>query len=254
MGHINKLQSACIIASVCAMSSIANAQAIWTAGHGDLGIGFEGGALEPHWHLGEANESVTLDGSAGPLGPEGQEFDADAVIPVTEKTLVRNAGSTWDFIGVLAGEEFYVFPQDEDPTTPYVGIGTEELNPLDWTTDLTLTLTGISGSGVAAGGVFSLYQEDGFGGLTTSMTTSDGISGADSWSQAADAHTHHNWAFSEQGTYNLTFDVSGTHATLGNQSTTGTVFTFNVIPEPSSAGLLLMASSLFYVAAFRRRK
>ena len=44
--------------------------ALWTAGHGDLGIGYEDGELEPHWHLGHGNESVTLDGVSAPLGAE----------------------------------------------------------------------------------------------------------------------------------------------------------------------------------------
>ena len=122
---------------------------------------------------------------------------------------------------------------------PYVGLGMEELDPGDWKTDLTLTLTGVSGSGVDAGGGFSLYTVDLFGTPTAFMSTKDGISAADSVSQAAGKHEHYNWAFSKQGRYDLTLDVTGTHAVDGPQAATAT-FSFNAgplahpVPESSS--------------------
>ena len=86
------------LASVIAFSQLAHG-ALWTAGHGDLGIGYEDGALEPHWHLGEDNESVTLGGSSGPLGPEGAEYEAGDITPVTSLTQV------------IGGSSYYVFQQ-----------------------------------------------------------------------------------------------------------------------------------------------
>ena len=88
--------------------------ALWTAGHGDLGIGYEDGELEPHWHLGEGNESVTLDGVSAPLGAEGEEYEADEIIPQTN--LLQSIG----------GSSYYVFPATENPTVPFIGFGTED--------------------------------------------------------------------------------------------------------------------------------
>lgn len=242
MKQTNKTMWPLLTASALACISTANAG--WTAGHGDLGIEYKGGGkLEPHWHLGEGSEVVTIGGISQSFGPEGQEFEADELIAFSDKTETRLAGAQWDFLGISASDSYFVFPQDADPAYPWIGIGTEELTPGDWTGNLSLTLTGMTGPGE-----FSLYQVDGFGTPTVSMASSDGITAGDSWSQAADDHTHHNWAFTEAGTYNLTFDVSGTHAVDGAASGTAT-FTF-VVPEPSSAGLLLLGSALL----LRRRR
>ena len=206
----------------------------WTSGHGDLGIGYEDGELEPHWHLGEDNESVTLDGTSGPLGPEGQEYEAEDITPVT--SLTQSFG----------GSSYYVFPVTEHPTVPFIGLGTEELNPSDWVGDIVLTLTGASGPGD-----FSLFSVDSFGATTTLMSSADGFSSSDSISLQPDNHIHHVWAFSLAGNYDLTFQVDGNHTTAGAQTASAT-FGFTAVPEPSTAGLLLGAVALMLTVVRRR--
>ncbi len=211
----------------------------WTAGHGDVGIGYEDGELEPHWHLGEDDESVTLDGVSQSFGASGTEFETDEILAISGRTETRDSEAAWDFTGAAAGATLYVFPQTEDPSAPFVGIGTEELTLTDWSTDITLTLTGMSGSGVVAGGEFSLYTVDSLNIPTELMSTNDGISGADAVSQAAGTHEHYNWAFTAIGRYDLTFEVTGTHATNGAETATAT-YSFEAIPEPGTAALLLL--------------
>lgn len=210
--------------------------ALWTAGHGDLGIGYEDGELEPHWHLGEDNESVTLDGVAGPLGPEGEEFEADEITPVTYLTQS------------IGGSSYYVFPTVEDPSTPYIGFGTEELDPLDWLGDIVLTLTGVSGPGD-----FFLFDVDTFGATSTLMSSVDGFSSSDSISLQPESHTHHLWVFSLAGDYDLTFQVDGNHSSDGAQTASATYsFSIAPVPEPSTAGLLLGAAALVLTVVRRR--
>ena len=207
---------------------------MWTAGHGDLGIGYEDGALEPHWHLGEDNESVTLDGVSAPLGAEGEEYEADEIIP--QRNLLQSIG----------GSSYYVFPATESPTVPFIGFGTEELNPTDWTGSLTLSLTGASGPGS-----FSLFSIDSFGAVSTLMDSSDGFSTVDAITLAPETHTHHTWAFSQQGSYSLTFQVTGDHVSAGAQSASAT-YGFSVVPEPSTAGFLRVVVALALTVARRR--
>ena len=214
--------------------------ALWTAGHGDLGIGYVDEEspgnfeLEPHWHLGEGNESVTLDGVSAPLGAEGEEYEADEIIPQTN--LLQSIGGT----------SYYVFPATESPTVPFIGFGTEELNPADWTGSLTLSLTGASGPGD-----FILFHQDPIGGLATLMDSSDGFSTIDNILLAPDSHTHYTWAFSQTGSYDLTFEVTGDHVSDGFQSASAT-YSVSVVPEPSTAGILLGAAALALTVAGRR--
>lgn len=52
-------------------------------------------------------------------------------------------------------------------------------------------------------------------------------------------HQHRNWGFSEYGQYSLVLDVEGVGGEYGN-SGTQTTLNFDVIPEPSTLGLLLL--------------
>jgi surface-anchored protein len=229
----NSIKHTLALASAFAFSQLAHG-ALWTAGHGDLGIGYEDGALEPHWHLGEDNESVTLDGASGPLGPEGAEYEADAITPVTSLTQS------------IDGSLYYVFPATEIATVPFIGFGTEELSVGDWSGSLTLSLTGATGPGS-----FFLFHQDPFGGLATLMDSSDGFSTADNILLDPETHTHYTWAFSTVGSYDLTFQVEGTHVTDGAQSAIA-VYNVSVVPEPSTAGILIGAAALALTVARRR--
>ena len=168
------------------------------------------------------------------LGPEGAEYEADAITPVT--SLTQSIG----------GSFYYVFPATENATVPFIGFGTEELSAGDWTGDLTLSLTGASGPGS-----FSLFSIDSFGAVSTLMDSSDGFSTVDAITLAPETHTHHTWAFSQQGSYSLTFQVTGDHVSAGSQSASAT-YGFSVVPEPSTAGLLLGAAALTLTLVRRR--
>jgi len=230
----------------------ANAQFLWTAGHGDIGVGFENGNLEPHWHLGEDNESVTLDGAPTTFGSEGTEFEASEIIAQTGFSAPRpvGVGPEWDFLGTSAGQTTYFIPELEQAGVPFLGFGTEELNPSDWSGPLSLTLTLFSGPGV-----FSLYENS----SNVLMTTSDGVSGADVLNQNAGVHSHYNLAFSALGTYQVTLQATATASAApvtsginANQTYTSSAetFTFNVIPEPSTFALMFLAGGAFFA---RRR-
>ena len=83
---------------------------------------------------------------AGPLGPEGDEFEADELTAVTDLTTIRDADPAWDFIGVNSGDSFYVFPETRGSFGSLHRIGTVNLLLVtDWSS--TLTLTGFSGPG-----------------------------------------------------------------------------------------------------------
>lgn len=219
-------------------------QALWTAGHGDIGVGYEdeGGGFElhPHWHM----EGGTVDGT--PRADE--EFDSGSlvlVVPNIPNALAtRNASAIWDPIGVGAGETFWRISSNSQAGVPYLGWATEELDETDWLGDITFTLSGL----VAPGDLSLYYFPDGE--LTFLWASSDGLSGGDAFLLSPGVHEHYNVAFSAPGFYEVEITVSGTHVTDGFQSATQT-FGFNVVPEPSSA--LLLTAGLGILGLVRRR-
>ncbi|MGD7652268.1 MAG: choice-of-anchor M domain-containing protein [Verrucomicrobiales bacterium] len=240
-----KLPTTILFAGLLAHSSHA---ALYTSGHADLfGIGYEDGDFEPHIHL----EGAVVDGTTI-ADAEYQPGEITTVVPQSTFDLVSGNGgrptdSAWDAIGVAAGESYWFLPQSSSTSStlgaPFAGVGTEELVGSDWTTDITIALVSVSGPGE-----FSMWQD----GLSPSFafSTVDGIDSTDILTVAAGSHAHYNWGFTEQGTYDITVEVSGTHVTDGDKSATAT-YQFLVVPEPSSS-LLGLASGLILVLRRRR--
>ena len=235
-------------------SLTARSAVLYTEGHADIGIGYEDNELEPHFHA----EEAIIDGSY----VEDQEYEADeVVINVGDSSYDywvglggRPAGASWDPVGVSAGTLFWFLPQTqtlaESLALPFLGVGSEELSPGDWTGNLLVALTSVSGPGE-----FSMWQ-DGFFGPTFFMSTANGISGADSMNVVPGGHDHYNFAFTSPGFYEVTWEISGTHSLDGAKSASGT-YGFLVgpvaasVPEPVSAGMLVAGAIL--IRALRRR-
>lgn len=223
------------------------AQSTWTSGHGDIGVGYEdegsGFELHPHWHL----EGGIVDGTPR----TDEEFDAadlTLIVPNNANaTATRNASSSWDPIGVGAGETYWRLTSNSQIDVPYLGWATEELAVADWSGDISFTLSGLTGPG----DVSLYYFPD--GNLTFLWASSDGLSGADSFGLEPGVHAHFNLAFSAPGTYSADITVSGTHVTDEFQTATET-FTFTVVPEPSVVGLLAVAVGTSLFLAYRRRR
>ena len=213
--------------------------ALWSGGHGDIGIGYEissnGYDLEPHWHLGEDNEAVTLNGVTAPLGEEGAEYEANS----------NDIIATTRFVDDVLGSSYFVFPKEEHPAAAYLGFGTEGISSTEWSGNLTLSLTGASGPGD-----FYLFTEDVFGNPIASISAVDGTT-TGSITLFPEDHAHHILAFTDEGRYNLTFEVSGEHISDGSKTGSAT-FGFFAIPEPSTAGLLLGVAALALTVARRR--
>jgi len=225
--------------SVSTMSASA-ATPVLTSGHADfIGIGYEGGEFEPHSHV----EGGVVDGTVRP----DEEFEPGDLIVQVYATTIRPASSAWDPTGVPSGQSINLLYETDIAGKPFVGIGAEELDPTAWT-GVTVTLTEMVGP---AGGQFSLWQTDS-GVPTFFISTLGGISIADAYTfddLEEDDHAHFGWGFTVEGTYELTFKISGTHSVDGFKESLPATYTFNVIPEPSAALLGAMGA----LALLRRR-
>lgn len=135
-------------------------------------------------------------------GHEHEELDHVEIVVGPKAVQFSSFGAAWSFLGG-ADRYIYVLPQSEITGLPFLGLNSEELNGEDFAAAPTLTLTSVEGPGD-----FFLYQVDAFGQPLVVMNSAD--SGDNSYSLPLGTHVHMNWAFSEPGEYELTFDVSAT--------------------------------------------
>jgi|LakMenEpi03Aug12_release.lakeMendotaPanAssembly.Ray.scaffolds.fasta_scaffold114754_4 surface-anchored protein len=236
------MKNTLLYASLLLIATSTHAASTYTGGHADLGIAHEAGVgfdLHIHFHTGAIIDGVPL--------VADDEFDPADIVTTTSTSSARPAGAGFDFIGTSAGSPIFTLPEIESLGIPFLGIGSEELDPLEWTS-LSIRLTGVVASN---GGHFSLWKDDGFGGATVFMQSSNGFDiFTDTLALTAGDHEHFNWTFSTWGNYELTFEVSGIHSVDGLVTGQSSYF-FQAIPEPSRALLLMIGLTGTF---FRRRR
>jgi surface-anchored protein len=205
---------------------------IYSSGHGDIGVAYEGGQLVLHWHLGP---SSILDGNPVGNPPDGEEFDpTDVAAFVSAPPIPRPAGAVWDPIGNAAGENVWILPQVNNPAQPFLGLATEELIPANWSS-FAWEVTNVSGPGQ-----FSLWQD----GFTPTFAASSANGLPDSFTgPGVGGHDHYNFGFTTEGIYDVAFTVRGMHTSDGLKTDSG-VFRFAVgasaVPEPGGLTLVFL--------------
>jgi surface-anchored protein len=233
--------AAAAVFSLGILASSASA-ALYTAGHGDIGVGYEGGELHPHWHF---HSNAVIDGVV--LGGDAEFEPGEITAAVTSTATAPNDPTFNSGTGVLPGGTIWFLPQGNTPGVPFLGIATEELTPADWNGNITFALTGVTSP--SGSGHFSLWQ----GGVSDTffMSTNDPantVNGNNTLQLAPGTHDHYNYGFSEEGIWTIELTVSGDHVTDGFQTKTES-FAFQV-PEPSTALLGLLGG----LGLLRRRR
>jgi len=244
--HLSLLVPA--IAGLLLFSHSGAAQGLLTAGHADIGVGYEdegsGFELHPHWHT---HAGAVVDGTPEPADGEYDAGDLTAVVPASREFIAPINATFNTGTGVAAGDSYWTLPQGNVSGVPFLGLGAEELDSADWTGDITFAFD--SATSPSGTGNFSLYQFD--DGYNFFMSSADAGSNGGVTLTPGD-HDHFTWAFSETGDWSIDLTISGEHATDGFQSATET-FGFQVVPEPSSFAALAGIAALGFAAARRRR-
>lgn len=239
-----------VLIALSLASTQALAQVTFIGGHGDLGVALEGGT-DFHFHV-HLHGGAIVDGN--PLADD-EEYDADAITINVPAATELTAGVDLPAAGVSSGDSLWVLPQGNPGTNaiPFLGLAAEELVDSDWAPTITFALDSVvspSGSGT-----FSLWQADGLGGLNFFFSSADEaltLNGDNTLGLAVGAHDHYNWGFSEPGLWQVELTASGTHDSLGPLSDTQT-FSFVVVPEPSTVGLVVGSVGLLLALARRNR-
>lgn len=230
---------------------------VYSRGHGDIGVAFEDGELELHYHF---NDQTIVNGA--PLGPGDHEYAPNRVaVRVTDQFGIRTfQGSAlpgnFAFIGANIPGNLWILPQSQNVNAPFLGIATEDLDPADWIGNITFSL---SSWVTPTGGNFSVWQSDGLGNPSALFSTFDPslTLNNNSFEQVPESHDHYNFGFTEKGLYLIDFTASGTHVTEGFVSDTAT-FRFLVgdataVPEPGSIALLC-AGAVGAIVRIRSRR
>jgi surface-anchored protein len=223
-------------------------QTQYSSGHSDLAVAYEDGGLHLHYHF---DPGTVLNGIA--LTSEA-EFNPSNVLvyfpggPDSRYDVPETPfNSSW---GVPPdGGNLYYLPQVQDFRVPWLGFGTDELNPANFQGGFTFKLVGYEGPGE-----FSMWSTGVFGEPSFYFSTNDPASTVtgNNTLNLGFTHAHYNWGFTEPGVYEVTLQVSANSVAEGLISDTQTI-TFGVaaVPEPTSA--LLVGLGGLYVVGRRRR-
>ncbi|MGC7102730.1 choice-of-anchor M domain-containing protein [Amycolatopsis lurida] len=167
------------------------------------------------------------DGTAGPdqvVWRDPGEVVLHAV-PAAKNTIPSN-NPGYAFLGP-AGSPVWLIPQTQIPGIVWAGWNTEELGPATVSGDVTLSLSEVDGPGNVAVFLTGLSP-------TVLFNAVDGL--PDNLQVPLGTHAHANWGFTAEGVYRLTFTVTATLASGGQQSDTDT-YTF-AVGDVDAAGAL----------------
>lgn len=211
----NFVSTLMIIVCAAYIAGTANASTYYyTEGHAHIGL-VEDGSLELHFGA----EGATING----VEDVDLECEAEDVVIVVSDAAATTSG----------GETTWVITQSHQEGVPFIGFGAHDAEGLYVDNEISVSLTAYSGPGE-----FSMYSTDSFGTATYYMSTEDGL-GSDTYVLDLDNgdHAHLNMAFTEVGTYELTFTATAELVSGGTETSTAT-YTFEVVPEPMTMALL----------------
>lgn len=233
--------------SLSIISASALSGAVYTFGHGDIGIAYEdegsGKEFFFHYHLG-------ADSNVGE--GEYEASDITTQVPASREGVAANNATFNTMTGTTAGSPIWTLPQSNVAGVPFLGIATEELSGTEFPGNITFSFDSVTSP--SGSGDFSLWQSDGLGGFDFYFSSANGagtVNGNNTVVMTAGLHDHFNWGFTEAGLWEVVLTVSGTHVTDGFLSSTET-FAFQVVPEPSTYAIGLGIGALG-ICLLRRR-
>jgi surface-anchored protein len=239
--------AAMILAAPANSARAAYSSNLYSAGHADISIGYESGALTLNWEL--ATNAV-INGTPLPSGRDVAPGDLTAVVG-TNVLATGNAGLPAPF----ANAPMYVLGQTSvgAASRPFIGFGAESVDPGLFVGD-TLRLELVSLAPPAGGNV--VVWTNGAAG-SPAINSANGLTSADGIDVFALGHDHYNLGFTTAGIYDLTLRASGTLVGGGTLSTTETFrFAVNAAPSavPEPASLAMVGLGLASACAFQVRR
>ena len=181
----------------------------YSEGHADLFVVFDAGELS--WKI---RSSFDLGAPETLVDPS----EVCVVVPAASYALAQSMGGApatedFAFLGVPAGQAFWLLPQSPREGMPWLGASTEDV-PVAVYDDDAIELT-ITAAGVPFGGALAAFSSGTFGAPSVIFATAIGKL---AHSFRVGAHVHFNWVFTVAGSYELSFVVGAKRAGLRESS------------------------------------
>ena len=175
--------AAVVVLSIAVMPVCADVP-IYVSGHCDLGTFYDAGEGDLHlyYHFNEVGPGYDEEGNE--LAGQYESASLYTRVSDANKTTVPD-NDAFDFVGAPDGSDLWILSQNEAPGIPFLGFGTQELNPTDWSTPITYQLIEVDGPGE-----FSMWTNDWFGNPSAYWATSDEVDSLDVYRLGALGHAH----------------------------------------------------------------
>jgi surface-anchored protein len=149
----------------------------------------------------------------------------------------------------ILGSAAYILPATQEADMLYGGVSAEGPSGVFQNNRFKIQMVS---AGPDNPGNFSMYRFSGAGALQVGLQSIGGSVSVNEVTIPIGGHEHWNWGFSAPGTYTFEFQGLGVKsADLSIFETSRELFTFNVIPEPSSGSLLLIGLMGWFAARKR---
>ncbi len=177
----------------------------------------------------------------------GGHFEpADVILQVNENTLFSSPSGLASVLGASA----YILPSIQEADMLYGGVSAE--GPIGVFQNNRFSIRMIS-AGLGNPGNFVMYRFSGGGALQVGLQALGSSLSVSEFTTPIGGHEHWNWGFSAPGVYTFEFQgVAVKNVDLTVWETPREIFTFHVIPEPSSGVLLVVGGAV--LASVRRQR
>ena len=170
---------------------------------------------------------------------------AEVILQVNESSYFASPAGLVSILGASA----YILPATQEADMLYGGVSAAGPSGVFQNNRFKIQMVS---AGSANPGNFSMYRFSGAGALQVGLQSIGGSVSVNEVTIPIGGHEHWNWGFSAPGTYTFEFQGLGVKsADFSILETARELFTFNVIPEPSSSTLLLIGL-VGWVAARKR--